>query len=209
VAGGVALLWALADSLWLGGALQQLQRQRAERHSLAVQQQAADAEINALSQEIRQLGESQQQQIAAARQRAAQVQQELLGGPNGLVGAQQMLPLLQQLLRQQTCAAPGGSACAGKLRVRSVKSLQPVLAGANGAASAPAGNEELPGLWKHGVEIVLEGSYVDIANYVQGIEQLPQRLLPGGMSYQVERHPRSALTLRLYTLSLDKSWLEI
>lgn len=205
IACGVALLWALADTLFLGRQLQQWQRQSAEQRSQAVQRQAADAEAQALAREIRQLAETQQQQIDAARQHAAAVQQSLLGGPNGLVSAQQMLPLLQQLLRQQACG--GATACAGRLRVRSVKSLSAAALATSAAASGAGG--ELPGLWKQGVEIVLEGSFVDLATYVQGLEQLPQRLLPGGMSFVVERHPRASLTLRLYTLSLDKNWMEI
>ncbi|MBN8486701.1 MAG: hypothetical protein J0M20_03060 [Burkholderiales bacterium] len=205
IACGVALLWALADTLFLGRQLQHWQRRTAETRSQAVQRQAAEAEADALAREIRQLAESQQQQIDAARQRAAAVQQSLLGGPNGLVSAQQMLPLLQQLLRQQACG--GGAPCAGRLRVRSVKSLS--AAALAGSPTDAGASGELPGLWKQGVEVVLEGSFVDLATYVQGLEKLPQRLLPGGMSFVVERHPRAALTLRLYTLSLDKNWMEI
>lgn len=205
IACGVAVLWALADTLFLGRQLQHWQRRHAEARSQAVQRQAAEAESDALAREIRQLAESQQQQIEAARQRAASVQQSLLGGPNGLVSAQQMLPLLQQLLRQQACGT--GTACAGRLRVRSVKSLS--AAALATATADPAKDGQLPGLWKQGVEVVLEGSFVDLATYVQGLEKLPQRLLPGGMSFVVERHPRAALTLRLYTLSLDKNWMEI
>lgn len=211
IAGGVALLWALADALWLGSLLQQHQRLRAEAGSRAVQRQAAEAEAAAIALEIRQLDESQNQQIAAARQRAAAAQQGLQNSPNGLVSAQQMLPLLQQLLRQG-CSDPAAGACARRLRVRSMRSLaQSELSAVApaAAASSVAAEAALPGLWKHGIEIVLEGGFVDIAEYVQRLEAMPQHLLRGGMSFSVERHPRATLTLRLYTLSLDKGWLEI
>ena len=45
--------------------------------------------------------------------------------------------------------------------------------------------------------------------YVQNIETMPQRVLWGGLQLKVEQYPLVVLTLRLYTLSPDRSWLEI
>ena len=38
---------------------------------------------------------------------------------------------------------------------------------------------------------------------------MPQRVLWGGISLKVEQHPKAVLTLRLYTISRDRHWLEI
>ena len=64
-------------------------------------------------------------------------------------------------------------------------------------------------MYRHGVELTVEGSYADLLAYVRAIEAMPQRVLWAGMQLKVEQHPKVLLSLRLYTLSLDRSWLEI
>ena len=59
------------------------------------------------------------------------------------------------------------------------------------------------------MELVLEGGYADLLGYLKAMEALPQRVLWGAINLKVEQHPRSVLTLRVYTLSRDRAWLEI
>ncbi|UCV19888.1 type II secretion system protein GspM [Ferribacterium limneticum] len=64
-------------------------------------------------------------------------------------------------------------------------------------------------LYRHGVEIRLEGSYGQLQAYLVQLEKLPQRLLWGQLSYRVIDYPRSEMTLTVYTLSPDKTWLTL
>lgn len=64
-------------------------------------------------------------------------------------------------------------------------------------------------LYRHGVEIRLEGSYGQLQAYLEQLEKLPQRLLWGQLSYRVIDYPRSEMTLTVYTLSPDKTWLTL
>jgi len=64
-------------------------------------------------------------------------------------------------------------------------------------------------LYRHGVEIRLEGSYGQLLAYLTQLEKLPQRLLWGQLSYRVIDYPRSEMTLTVYTLSPDKTWLTL
>ena len=75
------------------------------------------------------------------------------------------------------------------------------------ATAAPAPGA--PSLYRHGVELVLEGGFADLHAYLRAMEALPQRVLWGSVSLKVEQHPRSVLTLRVYTISRDRHWLEI
>jgi len=59
------------------------------------------------------------------------------------------------------------------------------------------------------VEIRLEGSYGQLLAYLTQLEKLPQRLLWGQLSYRVIDYPRSEMTLTVYTLSPDKTWLTL
>lgn len=63
--------------------------------------------------------------------------------------------------------------------------------------------------FKHGVEISVRGSYFDLLDYVTQLEKLPTQMFWGKASLTVEEYPISRMTLTLYTLSLDKTWLVI
>ena len=63
------------------------------------------------------------------------------------------------------------------------------------------------GLFKHGVEIRLEGSYQELAAYLERLEQAKLKLLWSGVELSADKHPKLVLTLTVYTLSLDRAWL--
>lgn len=76
-----------------------------------------------------------------------------------------------------------------------------------GADAAP--RDQSGGLFKHGVEIRLEGSYQELTAYLERLEQSRMKLLWGGVALSAEKHPRLELTLTVYSLSLDKTWLVV
>lgn len=75
------------------------------------------------------------------------------------------------------------------------------------AAGAPPGPEKQ--IYKHGVEITVKGDYLDLLEYLGQLEALPWQVYWGKAQLEVEEHPTSALTLTVYTLSLEKAWLRI
>jgi MSHA biogenesis protein MshJ len=64
-------------------------------------------------------------------------------------------------------------------------------------------------VYKHGVEIVVQGGYPDLVNYLAQLEAMPWQLLWAKAKLDADDYPRSTLTLTLYTLSLDKKWLNL
>lgn len=64
-------------------------------------------------------------------------------------------------------------------------------------------------VYKHGVELVVKGRYPDIVSYLSQLEGMPWRLFWAKASLNVDEYPNAVLTLTLYTLSLDKTWLNI
>lgn len=67
----------------------------------------------------------------------------------------------------------------------------------------------LPGIYQHGMEITLAGSYNDLFTYLAELERMPQRVMWNSVSLKVDNYPRNVLTLRVYTLSLDRKWLTL
>ncbi|WP_373991986.1 hypothetical protein [Duganella sp. BuS-21] len=142
----------------------------------------------------------------------------LMAVQKGLVAPDKIVPLLEHLLRGH-----------GKLKLMSMKTLP--VTGLNEAAlpatTAPAGQAaNLPAaaapnapatpvakprelLYRHGVEIVLQGSYLDMVSYMEALESLPVQLFWGKARLDAQEYPNSRLTLTLYTLSLDQKWMKL
>jgi MSHA biogenesis protein MshJ len=76
------------------------------------------------------------------------------------------------------------------------------------SAEKPAVAMPSPGnIYRHGIEIKVSGTYHGLLGYVAELERSPQKLLWGSMALKVTSHPYSELTLVVYTLSLDSTWL--
>lgn len=212
MAAAAALALLAADALWLGPA-------RLEFNSARRQQQEAQATLATLqadAQTLRAQGSAQarhqQAELDSWRQRVRSGDAALRRHEDALVGPDHMLALLSQLLVRQ-----------GPVRVRALRSLgrhdllqpgagqapdTPAISPANSPENSLATAQPAT-LYRHGVELELEGGFNDLLAYLLAAEALPQRMLWGSISLKVAQHPKSVLTLRVYTLSRDRHWLEI
>jgi MSHA biogenesis protein MshJ len=77
------------------------------------------------------------------------------------------------------------------------------------AKKAEANLSDAEPVFTHGVEIVVQGSYLDMLHYMDALESMPWQLFWSKARLQVEEYPKATLTLTLYTLSLDKKWLNL
>ncbi len=203
IGAGVAIVWMLADSLWLSPAFKEWTAARTRHSTASAALRKLNDEVALRGNEARNAEQQLAGEVTQWRERVGQTDAALRGFGSALVGAAEMVPVLDRLLAQ-----------AGGLRLRSMQSLgrSEVGAAAPTASSTPAtpADAKTAGtLYRHGVELKVEGSYADVLAYVQAIEAMPQRVLWGGLQLKVEQHPKVVLTLRLYTLSQDRSWLEI
>lgn len=140
---------------------------------------------------------SAQAQAFGARLRAVQ---------EGLVAPDKMVPLLETILRAN-----------GRLRLVSLTTLPAgeIDTGGAPAAAAPAAKPGAPAtkpaglLYRHGVEIGMRGSYLDMIDFMAALESMPAQLFWGKAELEVEEYPVARLTLSVYTLSLDKKWIKL
>jgi MSHA biogenesis protein MshJ len=202
IGAATAVVLMLADSLWLSPALQAFKAGRAAQAAARQQQQALQVDITQLQTQGAAQARQLQAELQQWRQRLRDGDAALRSHEDSLVGPERMRDLLDQLLARH-----------GEVRLRALRSLgrSDLLApGPAAAASAPTpGTDAAGGLYRHGMELVLEGSFADLLGYLQAMEALPQRVLWGAVTLKVEQHPKVVLTLRVYTLSRDRAWLEI
>jgi len=105
-----------------------------------------------------------------------------------LVPPDRMVALLRDLLRRNR-----------SVRIETLRSLEPTRIGGEGGTA---------GLYQHGVDLVLTGTYLDLLAYVSAVERLPVKLFWGGVEVG-GGYPVMNMHLTLFTLSLDKTWLAI
>lgn len=200
-----------------------LDRQFARQKQLSNQVAAGQAQLGQIRVEIQQAARVKEDPDAADRERlqalnqqSAQMQSVLLDMQRGLVSPEKMTVLLEDILRRDR-----------KLRLLSLKTLPATnlsgmvatvgKAAPGNTVSAPAAPLQNPGgaqpsvgmVYKHGVEIVLQGGYLDIVDYMTAMESMPWQLFWGKASLNVDEYPTATLTLTLFTLSLDKTWLNL
>ena len=72
--------------------------------------------------------------------------------------------------------------------------------------AAPAGGGQI---YRHGVEITVSGSYLDLLAYLKDLEKLPSQLYWGRLELSALAYPQVTLKLSVYTLSLNLAWLVV
>lgn len=172
--------------------------------------QTLQVQLVSLQREMRDPDEDNRNRLTAIGKQLADLRGELVQHEKLLVPPQAIPGLLEQLLARHSA-----------LRLVSLRTLptlpanQPEVAAAEEAkpgdkaaiAPQPPRRESLD-VWKHGVEIRLQGSYADLAGYLADLERLPQRLVWGEVRFKAD-YPKSELHLKIYTYSLDQAWLRL
>lgn len=64
-------------------------------------------------------------------------------------------------------------------------------------------------LYQHGMELKVQGRYLDLLSYLRTLEALPWHMLWGRISLVADKYPQSTLTITIYTLSLNETWLSL
>ena len=219
IGAAAAVVLMLSDALWLGPALTQYRAAQRQQLEAGTALGALQTEVRTLVERKLALARQQQGELSHWRQRVRDGDSALRRHEDSLVGPDRMLELLEQLLARHgevrvralqslgrsdlLVAQPGGPP--GPVRPAAAPAALPTGAAAPAADAPPV----LPTLYRHGVELVLEGGFSDLLQTLKALEALPQHVLWGSLSLRVEQHPRSVLTLRVYTISRDRHWLEI
>ncbi len=213
ILGGIVLV---GHSLFVAPA--QTRASMADR-SLSEQQ----AQLSALNAQILAMQSPNQDPNVAARAELDGLKKQLADQAarlalmeSSLVPPHQMSGLLEDMIGRRTGlhlislkTLPVAAALDKKAVAGGVESGNPVNASVPTPAPASAASsvKASDGLFKHGVEITLEGSYQELSAYLERLEQATPKLLWSSVSLSAEKHPRLVLTLTVYSLSLERAWL--
>ena len=197
--GGIVLI---GFSLFIEPALKRGQQAERAMEGQRTQLLAMQTQMAALQAPERHPDVVAQAELGQLKQRLDEVSARMRVLESSLVPPERMPGLLEDMIGKRS-----------GLRLLSLKTL-PVTpfvekkqsaANETNAADAP----EKAGLYKHGVEIRLEGSYQELTSYLERLEKSRMKLLWNSVALSAEGHPRLVLTLTVYSLSLDRTWLVV
>jgi MSHA biogenesis protein MshJ len=169
-----------------------LQRAALAETEAAIERKVAAAEVDP--------DLAQRNRLSAMRADTARLSEQMRAMQSGLVPPERIAPLLEAILRAN-----------GRLKLVSMQTLPVGSLNEMGvdatAKTAPAAPKQPDLLFRHGVELTVRGSYLDMVDYMTALEALPTQLFWGKAQLQVEQFPSARLTLTLYTLSMDDKWM--
>jgi MSHA biogenesis protein MshJ len=135
---------------------------------------------------------------AALRKRQAALRAELgrlnshIAGEEGRFTApERMRAVLEEILARNK-----------RLTLVDLRTL-PVVPIAPSNGSAPAG------MFRHGMELTVRGTYEELYDYLRMLEKLPSQLYWARAELVVTEHPLLTMKLTVHTISFDRAWLVV
>ncbi len=132
-----------------------------------------------------------QQQFAG---QIAALDSQIAGAVQGLIAPQQMTRVLEEVILRQS-----------GLRLVRIESLaaRPLIEAATGEVPVNAG------IWRHGVRLEFEGSYMNALAYVRELQSLPWTLYWDELEITMDKYPAARITIVVHTLSLNEGWIGV
>lgn len=134
-----------------------------------------------------------QQQIDELEQRLQSQAEQLQQRSSALVAPNEMVALLQTVLRSHK-----------GVKLVSVAKQPPVS-----ISPVSASDAVYSGLYRHDLELVIEGSFFQVQGFLKAVEENGRSLFWDSIDYQVKDYPTAEVRLQLYTLSATQEWLGV
>jgi len=213
-AAAVVVLVLLMNSLLIEP---QLVRQKQLSREIAQRQEG----MRALQQQLEKLAnerranpdEAGRRRLEETRKRLAEVDAKLLEEQRRFAPPEQIGPILEEMLSRNRRlklvdmrTLPAAPLEAGMDKAAPAKPGEARPAADKPAVAKPAGQGQI---YRHGVELTVTGTYLDLLAYLKALEKLPSQMYWGRLELSAAAHPQVTLKLSVYTLSLDPAWMRV
>lgn len=154
-------------------------------------------------------GGSPSGELRALEERVAELDESLASLSQGLVSAEQLPEILQEVLVSTT-----------ELKLRRLRTLPVEELRLSAPADEPEANDaagsddsgtnpQATGVYRHSVELEVAGDYFEVLSFLQRLESLPWRFYWDRLEYEVSGYPLGEIRLRVYTLSAEEGLLGV
>jgi MSHA biogenesis protein MshJ len=193
VVGAVAITWFICDTLFFSPAMSRFKsssvrysKANTELQSKQDEQRRYTSDMVAITTQLK--GEVERLRLDVAKQK-----KDIDAFQDGLVPARDMAALLQTLLAKHD-----------DVRLLAMKTLS-----SDEVRKLLPGTKDMPGLFRHGVEMRLQGRFATLLNWLLAVESWPRKLMWSGMRLDVGEQQQLTLTVTIFTISPDAEPLEI
>jgi MSHA biogenesis protein MshJ len=155
--------------------------------------------------------------LAKEKQLAAQlkeVNEQLASRSGGLIEPERMVQVIHDVLAKQRGVTL--ISLQNKEVTALIKPTPVVTDGTTEQAPAAEGTSSEPtptplesGPYVHPVELVVEGQYLDVLDYLRALEALPWRFNWKVLELKTTTYPLNRVRIELSTLSMDKDWIGV
>lgn len=155
--------------------------------------------------------------LAEVSKEKSAIDASLRASQHDLVSPEAMPRLLEDLLRRNP-----------RLKLVSLKTLPrstllaaaPATNRSNESADTPPDNSDKAtkptitnaqdsNMYRHGVELAVEGNYLDVLTYLQEVEKLPWKMYWAHLSMESSAEATPIFRFSIYTLSFNDTWLAL
>jgi len=205
---GLAVVYAVLNALLLTPVQGQQQRIQTEITQSATQLADMKLQMATLAQHpVMNVDDMNTQKIAEFKAKILAQQSEMNALQDTLVNPTQMPSLLKALIAHHA-----------SLRLVEMKTMPPenfltfdsVESKDQGqAAQGQTASPSAPLIYRHAITFTLAGNYMDLMQYAQALQDLSSKVLWDKAVLAAKTYPENELTITVYTLSLDATWLSI
>ncbi|HUU71036.1 MAG TPA: hypothetical protein VMW70_00285 [Burkholderiales bacterium] len=133
--------------------------------------------------------------IASLSDHLRRLDAQMQGINRGLVPPQQMAQILEKMLTRDS-----------RVKLVRLKTLPVSDLIARDSVKQGVGQANV---YKHGIELTLQGRYLDMLNYLDRLEALPWQMFWSEARMDARDYPAVRITVTVFTLSLDSDWLVV
>jgi MSHA biogenesis protein MshJ len=193
IVGAIAVTWFICDSLLLTPALNRFQSSNARYKKSSAELSAKQEQQRRYSSDMVAITTQLKGDVERLRADVATQKKDIDAFQDGLVPARDMRQLLQAVLTGRS-----------DLHLVSMKTLTP-----DEVRKLSPDIKDMPGLYRHGLELRLQGRFHGLLDWLTSMENWPRKVLWSGLRLDLDDRQQLFLTVTLFTLSPDADPLEI
>lgn len=172
------------------------------------------AEAKALTAELTKLATSRdadpdrplRDRLAEVRRQLAESEQKISAEERKFTAPAQMKTVISEMLGRHRAVQLVG------MKTLPTSTIAEARVAASGSAppkpaAKPPSRERL--VYRHGLELTVSGTYLDLLGYLGELEKLPTQLYWSALELDATRYPKHTMKVTVYTLSLDPAWLSV
>jgi MSHA biogenesis protein MshJ len=138
------------------------------------------------------------QRIAQLDEQLQRLDVELRDKFHGLIEPRQMASVLESVLQEHKDLV--------LVRVQSLEAVPLITQSEETAKTEKTPQVEV---YRHGMQVEFEGSYLATLDYLKTLEQLPWEFYWDSVELDVKEYPRARIVITVHTLSLRDAWIGV